>query len=96
MPLTRGRCSTSLLAYVPRWGLANRLIELQAAMRVAQLANRTLLLPEMLPGLHWHQAFAVCGLYRSRCLLEEVPALATFPHAIGPPRRSLQRGRLPA
>eukprot|EP00966_Prymnesium_polylepis_P055988 1295585-Prymnesium_polylepis.1 len=55
----------SFLGYVPRYGLANRLVELQAALRVAHLANRTLLLPEMLPGLRWHQAFAVCALYRS-------------------------------
>mmetsp|Transcript_3797 Transcript_3797/g.12112 ORF Transcript_3797/g.12112 Transcript_3797/m.12112 type:complete len:680 (-) Transcript_3797:1130-3169(-) len=63
------------LAYVPRYGLANRVIELQAAARVARLTNRSLLLPEMMPGLRWDAAFDTCAFRRQQCVLDEGPAM---------------------
>ena len=66
------RCSSDrLLAFDARFGLSNRLLELQTALRVAQLTNRTLLLPALLPGIEWHEAFDVSGLMSKHCVARE-------------------------
>lgn len=59
------------LAYVPRYGLANRVLELQAAARVARLTNRSLLLPEMMPGIRWDAAFDTCAFRQQQCVVDE-------------------------
>ena len=49
VPTAAPRCSSDrLLAFEARFGLSNRLLELQTALRIAQLSNRTLLLPALL------------------------------------------------
>ena len=66
------RCrSDRLLAFQARFGLSNRLLELQTALRIAQLSNRTLLLPELLPGIQWDAAFDVSGLMSKHCVVRE-------------------------
>ena len=60
-----------LLAYKARFGLSNRLLELQTALRVAVLTNRTLLLPSLLPGISWSDAFNLKGLTSKHCVVPE-------------------------
>ena len=63
VPTAAPRCgSDRLLAFEARFGLSNRLLELQTALRIAQLSNRTLLLPALLPGIEWDEAFDTTGL----------------------------------
>ena len=69
---TRRPCrSDRLLAYQARFGLSNRLLEVQTALRVAQLSNRTLLLPALLAGIQWDDAFDVSGLMSRHCVVRE-------------------------
>ena len=63
--------SDRLLAYQARFGLSNRLLEVQTALRVAQLSNRTLLLPALLAGIQWDDAFDVSGLMSRHCVVRE-------------------------
>lgn len=71
-PSRPSRCrSDRLLAFQARFGLSNRLLELQTALRVAQLSNRTLLLPVLLPGIQWDDAFDVSGLMSRHCVVHE-------------------------
>ncbi|KAL1526447.1 hypothetical protein AB1Y20_015159 [Prymnesium parvum] len=70
MPLKEGCATDRLLTYVPKYGLANRILELQAALRVATLANRTLLLPQLLPSISFDRLFSTCSLRRHFCVID--------------------------
>ena len=71
VPTPAPSCSGRLLAFQARFGLSNRLLELQTALRVAVLSNRTLLLPTLLPGIEWDDAFDVSGLMGKHCVARE-------------------------
>ena len=72
VPTAAPRCSSDrLLAFEARFGLSNRLLELQTALRIAQLSNRTLLLPALLPGIEWDEAFDTTGLMTKHCVARE-------------------------